>query len=315
MPKTRRLPDCSLGSSYIIGFVRLHDLLDDTLRENGNLNFTQFRLLLKSAEKEKETCLLSELAEMIHLQPNVVSQAANALEGSGLIVRIVSTKDARAKYIKVTDKGREQIEDLNRALKNQLYKTFNPEGDPLYNQILETSILAAAAIETSLSPRFISKHKSSAALITYGIVLERLVDALRVKVDASFNECRMLQRLAEVGQPMRAVDLSLQLALPATTITRAATRLEQRGWLMRLASSANQQAVFLDTTAEGRKQERIILETIDHAADSILWSRLDEKQADAITRVGEVILEQMRAQDGIRRYAVVGELTPIVHES
>ena len=301
----------SLDSAYIIVFVKLQELLEGTLREKAGLNFTQFRVLLKSAEKEGEDCPLSDLADMLHIQPNVVTQAANELERLGYIGRVVSSRDARVKSLTVTDAGRRAIEALNVAFKDNLYSSFNPEGDPLYNSMLEACIYAAANVETSLSEHFKSKHKASAALITYDVVLSRIVDTLNDKTGVSFNECRIMQRLAEVGEPMRAVDLASQLMLPATTITRAATRLEKHGWVIRMASSSNRQAVFLAVTDEGRECQRVILETIDKASDEVLWSRMTPEQIDALGRVGAVFLESMRARDVIRRNAPVGELTPL----
>jgi len=304
-------PQNSLDSAYIVGFEKLHELTETVLRDRGGINYTQFRLLLKSAEKEGDACLLSEIAEMIHLQPNVVSQAANALESLGLIVRETSKKDARAKSIVVTVKGRLEIEHLNAELRDGLYLSFNPSNDPQYKATLEETIYAAARIETSLSREFIDQHLASASMLTYNIVLQRIKDALHEAVDVSFNECRMLQRLSEVGQPMRAVDLSLQLLLPATTITRSATRLEKRGWLVRLISEINRQAVFMDMTDEGRRQAQVVLETIDTVSYDMLWSHFDDHQRAALRGVGEAFLSNMRAQDNARRYALLDDLTPL----
>lgn len=311
---TAALPEGSLDSAYLIGFEKLRELLDDVLHENSGLNFTQFRLLLKSAEKEGDACLLSELADMLHLQPNVVSQASNVLEDKGLIVRIVSKRDARAKRIEVTTSGRATIEALNPAFRDRLYESFNPKGDPEYRKELETTIYAAAAVETSLSRAFIAKHTASAALITYSIVLQRIVDALHDAIPASFNECRILQRLSEVGQPMRAVDLATQLVMPATTITRSATRLEKRGWVVRMASNVNRQAVFLDTTPEGVTWAARVVEAMETASDEVLWSHFTERQRVALKRVGEEFLSQMHEQDSLRRYALLEGLHPMNHQ-
>ena len=226
---------------------------------------------------------------------------------------MTSPADARAKSIRVTAHGRKEIERINAELRDHLYKSFNPTSDALYKTMLEATIIGAAEIEDSLSCEFIEKHLASAALVTYGLLEQSIVDSLREATGASFSECRILQRLAEIGEPMRAVDLSNQLELPPTTITRSATRLEKRGWILRLASSANLQAVFLSVTEAGRTQQEIVIDTINRVAARVLWSRLDTEHREAIKRVGDVFAEDMRARDGIRRHGILlNELTPLV---
>lgn len=302
----------SLDSAYLVGFEKLRELTERVLRDNGDINFTQFRLLLKAAEKQGQSCSLSEVAQMVHLQPNVVSQAANALEERGFITRVVSARDARAKRIEVTAAGLDEIERLNDNLRDELYRSFNPDAEPRYKAILEETIFAAAGIETSLSPSFIAQHRASASLITYNIVLGRISAALHDALGISFNECRILQRLSEVDQPMRAVDLSMQMMVPPTTITRSANRLERRGLIVRLASDINRQAVFLDTTAEGSRCAEVVLDTIDAAADEMLWTHFDRRQQAALRAVGGVFLNNMRIQDAQRRSALLGDLKPVV---
>jgi DNA-binding MarR family transcriptional regulator len=311
MTKMERNKDLSLNSAYFVAFEMLRDSLSGVLREQGDLNVTQYRLLLKAYETSRESKKLSDLASTLRLQPNVVTQATNVLEKKRLVRRASSNTDARAKSLILTDTGVEQISCLNKALNERLYSTFNPTSDPLYKTMLEAAIIAGTYIETSLEQEFSKEHAASATLTTFLIIEQNIEDALHDVTGVSFNECRILQRLAEVNEPMRGVDLASQLALIPTTITRAATRLEKKGLVCRLASPDNRQAVFLDTTDEGQKIQKLLIDEIDRVAEEYFWSKLDSEHQDAIDRIGDVFIENMRKRDDIRRQERFSTLTVI----
>lgn len=243
-----------LDSAYLVVFERIREQLEAVLRAKGGMNLTQFRLFLKAADGE-ENSLLLDMGQKLHLKANVVTQAADVLEQQGVAIRVISDKDARAKSIQITPHGRKEIERINGKLRDSLYAAFNPTRDILYDEMLEASIEGAAMIEESLSQSFKQSHRASAAMITYCLIEQSIIDHLKLVTGASFSECRILQRLAETGEPMRSVDLANQLVLPPTTIMRSTIRLERRGWLQRLASSANLQAVFVNVTKTGEKNK------------------------------------------------------------
>ncbi|MGP1601158.1 helix-turn-helix domain-containing protein [Treponema sp.] len=303
-----------LDSAYLVVFERIREQLEAVLRAKGGMNLTQFRLFLKAADGE-ENSLLLDMGQKLHLKANVVTQAADVLEQQGVAIRVISDKDARAKSIQITPHGRKEIKRINGKLRDSLYAAFNPTRDILYDEMLEASIEGAAMIEESLSPSFKQSHRASAAMITYCLIEQSIIDHLKLVTGASFSECRILQRLAETGEPMRSVDLANQLVLPPTTIMRSTIRLERRGWLQRLASSANLQAVFVNVTKTGGKKQILIQKTIDEWAEQIFWKRLEPKYREQIIRVGDIFAQNMQASDCIRhRTALLKDLKPILQK-
>ena len=56
-----------------------------------------------------------ELADVMGIEGPTLVRLLHALEGQGMIERIVSTSDRRAKGIRLTDKARPMLDELNRT--------------------------------------------------------------------------------------------------------------------------------------------------------------------------------------------------------
>ena len=126
------------------------------------------------------------------------------------------------------------------------------------------------------------------------LVKRGMEDALRATCGASLNECRVLQRLGEVYEPLRIGDLATQLQMTAVTVARAVDRLVEQGWAVRLASPRDRKAVFAAATPQGERQQRVIARTVDLLARTQLWSRLDGEQRRALARTWRVVIADVK---------------------
>ena len=163
----------------------------------------------------------------------------------------------------------------NDALVERLYALF-PTEDAAHRTILEASIAAGASIEAPPPGETAGRYAASRALVSLELVKRAMESALKASCGASLSECRVLQRLGEVGAPLRIGDLASQLQMTAVGVARAVDGLAERGWVERLASPRDRKAVFAAATPQGERQRRVIARTIDLLARKHLWSRLDD---------------------------------------
>ena len=80
------------------------------------ISWTQWGVLrtLDKAEEDGETLRLSELSERLLIQPPSVTSVVDRLERQGLITRVPSPEDKRARELALTDKAREIVAQVMR---------------------------------------------------------------------------------------------------------------------------------------------------------------------------------------------------------
>ena len=134
---------------------------------------------------------------------------------------------------------------------------------------------------------------------------------LRDATGASFNECRIVQRLGETDHPERIGALAEQLMMSPVNAARAVERLVSRGWAKRLKSPHDKKAVYVALTDEGVYQGFLISATVNELAATKLWVRLTPEQRDAIERVGHVVVADLNAQRQAKEQAAYDLLREI----
>ena len=143
------------------------------------------------------------------------------------------------------------------------------------------------------------------------LVKRAMESALKASCGASLSECRVLQRLGEVGEPLRIGDLASQLQMTAVAVARAVDGLAERGWVERLASPRDRKAVFAAATPQGERQRKVIARTVALLARKHLWSRLDDRQRCALARTWRIVIADVQARKEAERKAALGLLQPI----
>ncbi|MRX83117.1 MarR family transcriptional regulator [Eggerthella guodeyinii] len=283
------------SANFVVLYIRC-DAFERCLRAHG-LSATQLAVLLKLEEIDGAETAIQDLAELVHVQPNVVTQAANELERLGLAERRTRSGDGRSKYLLVTEKGREFLSVLDDELYSALEDLFSPEGGMRIRDVFERGLRIGARVGELWSDSFMERFPSATNLVAVTSFLRRVERELRKRHGVTLSEARVLQRLDEVNLPMRVVDLATYLRLPAATITRAASKLDQAGLVERLASRHDRKAVFFGLTDEGRLSALSIERDLNRMSDELYWGRLSESDLSVTDRIKEHTLAVIRAAE------------------
>lgn len=308
--KQVRADDIQLDSAFFIAFEMTHRALKSGLNNKSSLSVTQYRTLVKLLPTLLDGIPQSSLGVLLNLKANVVTQAVNALVEGGFAVRSKRDgDDGRLRMVHITETGLAHVAEVNNSIVERLYTQF-PTKDAAYRDILEAAIAAGASIDPPL-PNETTLYPASRALVSLELVKQAMECTLRRTCGASLSECRILQRLGEVGEPLRIGDIAEQLQLSAVTVARAADRMAARGWIRRLASPHDRKAVFVDATQEGKRQQKVIGRTIKVLARTLLWNHLHDDQRRALARTWQVVIADLQARKEAERKAALGLLQPI----
>ena len=303
--------DLALDSTFFVAFDLTHRALKSGLAAASPLNVTQYRMLVKLLAAGPDGFAQSDLGRLLDLKPNVVTQALNALEEAGFAERLRSEgADGRTRTARATGAGEEHVARANASIVERLYALF-PTEDADHRAILEASIAAGASIDPPLSGDVASRFAASRALVSLELVKRAMEGALRRAAGAPLAECRVLQRLGEVGEPLRVGDVATQLQMSPVAVARAVDGLAGRGWTRRLASPNDRKAVFVAATDEGACKQKVIARTVDVLARTQLWARLDEDRRRALARTWRVVIADVQARKELDRKAALELLQPI----
>ncbi len=309
-PKTE---EPKLGSTFFIAFDLTHRALKSGLENASPLNVTQYRMLVKLLAARPGGVSQSDLGRLLDLKPNVVTQAMNTLEQRGFAKRnrdAQDNADGRVRNACISQAGIDHVAQVNASIVERLYALF-PTEDAVYRSILEAAIAAGASIEPPLSSDVAARYPASRALASLELVKRAIEHALGATCGASINECRVLQRLGEVDEPLRVRDIASQLQMSAVAVARATDKLAERGWIVRLASPQDRKAVFVDATKAGKRQQKVIARTVNLLVKSQLWNNLADDQRRALANTWQVVVADLQARKEADRKAALGLLQPI----
>lgn len=299
----------SLDSTYLVAFEMAHDALCRGLAAASTLNVTQYRVLTKLLQAPGPVNQ-GELGRLLALKPNVVTHAVDGLEAAGYVTRSAGSEDGRTRFLAVTEAGAAHVATVNEALVSSLYATF-PTENPTYRTILEAAIAAGARIEPPLDGGRPPRFPATRALMAVELIRQETERTLREACGASFSECRLVQRLAEEGRPMRVGLLGESLMLSSVNAARAADRLVRRGWARRLRSPQDRKAVYVALTDEGAFQGSLIGATVNDLARTRLWANLAPEHREAIAQVGHTVVADLQVRKAERAQAQIDQLVPV----
>ena len=299
-----------LASENFVVIEKRRVILKAVLEARG-LNATQYRLMLLLAFAPPQGLRMQEIAEAAHLKNNIVSTGVDRLETLGYAVRTTGSRDGRSRVVRLTSCGEAQLHAVQSSLINEMNAAFNPDANPQLAELLGRGIVDGASIQGLWNPEILKEFATSANLLTVDLVARKIESEVKESLGISYNELRVIQRLSEVGRPTRVSDLAEQLELPITTITRAAQRLEKKGWLVRLASAINRVAVFLDLTPAGREGAVALREVLREVGGRVYWSNLQPSRVATIRSVAAVYADRMAAMDRAARERDAGALSSL----
>jgi DNA-binding MarR family transcriptional regulator len=116
MSETRWLDDAQQRDwrAYIEGSIRLHDLLDQSLKSAHGLSTAEYEILVQLSEAEGRRLRMAELAEFASQSRSRLSHTCGRLERKGLVRRETCPDDKRGVFCRLTDTGFATLEKAAR---------------------------------------------------------------------------------------------------------------------------------------------------------------------------------------------------------
>jgi DNA-binding MarR family transcriptional regulator len=289
-PQVDASPRLELDAAALTTLALLHQGLNRTIATSGDLNVTQYRVLLQAFEAP-EPARISDLATALNLRPNVVTQAADHLELLKLVKRVRHPGDGRSVALVVTPRGRERIATVDAALTAHLDDVLSPlppEQAAQFRGAVESSGAGMEQATTTHAAAVTSSYVTGIAEAHRGVkgVLERIA---RV----SFTECRVMLNAAEASNHVRVSDVAAALGLPTSTVTRAVDRLEEKGWAQRTNGQDDWRAVYIGLTEEGLRLLDVLRETLISFGRWRFYRHLSEQQRDVAYYANRALAESL----------------------
>lgn len=286
--KTTRLFD----SANFVVFNMQAEIIGKCLK-NHSLSTTQLTILLKLAELGKNEVPIQEIAALLYLQPTVVTIAANTLVDHKLADRRMLPSDLRSRYLLITETGKKKLKKVDTELHDLLDDTFKASESKEKETLLERGLRVEAQLGDMWKSEFVEKYPSATSLVSVSAFLRLVEQMLHKNGRLTLSEGRVLQRLEELSVAMRIGDLSTQLRLPAATITRAAKKLENGGYVDRLTSEQDRKALFLDLTDAGMRLAHQVESGIERLGQEWYWGKLSAEELSVANQIKRQYLDTM----------------------
>lgn len=104
----------------------------------NNLNPTQLHILFYLISNEDQDICQKQIEEEIHIKKASVTGSLDSLEEKGFIQRIVSDDDKRKKYIKVTQKVKDERKTIETVIHNLEKKLTEGISKKELDQLIKT---------------------------------------------------------------------------------------------------------------------------------------------------------------------------------
>ena len=123
--------------------------------------------------------------------------------------------------------------------------------------------------------------------------LERGIDdELRAEWDISIGWFDVLTSLQRLGGSARPLDISADLRLPPSSVSRRLDRLEEEGWIARhrFIDDADKGAVEVELTKSGRRLWREMNVSYRRAVQSLFATHLDDGDIGDLRRILDILM-------------------------
>ena len=90
--------------------ARITGALERVLQDEHGLGVSEFEVLERLAEPDKDQHRMQELSDSVHLSQSALSRLIGRLESEGLVSRAICSEDRRGIYACLTPQGRARYE-------------------------------------------------------------------------------------------------------------------------------------------------------------------------------------------------------------
>lgn len=238
-------------SALLTNIVVTHRALTDAITDAGDLNMTQYQMLL-IAHGLPEGARVADMASILDLRSNTVTIAADQLEARDLIRRQKHPTDRRAIVLKITPEGANLVALIDRTLAATIVAAWAALPGEMAIGLMELiSILgpkATAGMSRGATPRVTLRFLIAVTALYRGIV-QTLTDAGSM----SLTQFRILLKTHDMTDRARISDVAAALSLRTSTMTPAVDQLENAELLIREDDPTDRRAIILTITEEGKR--------------------------------------------------------------
>jgi DNA-binding MarR family transcriptional regulator len=142
-------------------------------------------------------------------------------------------------------------------------------------------------------------------LTTYRAVSSALEHELQVRHDLGLTEFELLQRLTkrcgdEESGKVKMKDLESEMFLSQSALSRAVTRMERSGLVIRTTCDADRRAAILQLTAEGRRRWESAFPDYVAILEGHFASRIQHAEQDVEEYYDECVTREKRRRAAVR---------------
>ncbi len=116
--------------AYIDGSMRLHDLIDQNLKNFHGLSSAEYEILVRLSESPGRRLRMAELAESTSQSRSRLSHTCGRLEGKGLVRRETCDDDKRGVWCRLTEDGFATLDKAARGHVETVREFFIDVVDP-----------------------------------------------------------------------------------------------------------------------------------------------------------------------------------------
>ena len=121
---TGKAPYAERWRELLDSHARVSGALERALQAEHGLGVSEFEVLDRLADADKDQRRMQELADCVHLSQSALSRLIGRLESEGLVSRAICSNDRRGIFACITDAGRARhqaaVPTQRRVLEEQL---------------------------------------------------------------------------------------------------------------------------------------------------------------------------------------------------
>jgi len=228
--------------------------------QGTGLSLLESRLLTDISLCDSVT--LSDLCRDLSLTPVVVSRTLSGLKKSKLIRMVSDPKDARRRFLRLTERGVRVLADLDRRADARLEQFVSNLSEAEYGRFKRYMSIFADGLGVPVQAYTRSEHvlRKDIRRITQGLGL--LTNRVYECDDLSSVEWHILAKLGEQSHSILAKTIVAAFSIPPNTVAGIMQRLLRRRLIVRTVDARDRRQLVLGLSAKGKE----LLEEIEAAA-------------------------------------------------
>lgn len=276
-------------SSWITMFSLVVRCTEKTLQDACGLTSTQYFILLALLVRGEKT--MGELSDILEIKRSTISEAANQLERSGLVVRHSDKEDGRKVRIGCSPSGETLSERADKAILGMINDLWQPFGQETVRRVLHFAAKGASASNKQRMQSGLLRSDTSYIVVVYQEF--HLAEQVARSLGFPLNQLRVCQYLQEQGRPTSCGEISRSLLMRPNQVTAAKNELARHA-LIAQNEGADRRSVYLELKEEGRELANRYVNLLGKRRKEHTRDHTSESQNEEATRLTHIMLAYQR---------------------